>query len=287
MFSLGFAVTLLVILLGTATISNQSPIRSEVDDKLLLTHKQLISKRSPADQQMNKAPKGGDSSKTPGQNTLGMIAESYKTKNSTGGGNEPKCPAGFSGLMPHPTDCEQYLNCDAGTASIQKCGPGTVFSPDHKTCDHPENVDCSGPTGVPKTGLKEVPKTGLKDVPKTGLKEVPQTGDKKEKEKVVDPKKEKGGDKKEGNKEIGKGVDEKKEVVEKKGEDKKKEVEDKKNGKGEDKKKQVEEKKKVKREERVEKDEEEKEKDEKEKPNEMSFKTKGKKIQRDWSNIEN
>lgn len=55
----------------------------------------------------------------------------------------PKCPAGESGLFPHPTICEKFLNCANGQTFIQDCGPGTVFNPKFKVCDYPYNVDCN------------------------------------------------------------------------------------------------------------------------------------------------
>ncbi|KAK9711184.1 Chitin binding Peritrophin-A domain [Popillia japonica] len=60
----------------------------------------------------------------------------------------PKCPAGASGLFPHPTICEKFLNCDHGRTFIQDCGPGTVFNPNFKVCDFPYNVDCDTKTAV-------------------------------------------------------------------------------------------------------------------------------------------
>ncbi|XP_054258708.1 uncharacterized protein LOC128983440 [Macrosteles quadrilineatus] len=56
-----------------------------------------------------------------------------------------KCPAGASGLYPHP-DCFKFLNCDHGRTFVMSCGPGTAFNPAIGVCDYPENVDCNQPT---------------------------------------------------------------------------------------------------------------------------------------------
>ncbi|KAF7284717.1 hypothetical protein GWI33_021726 [Rhynchophorus ferrugineus] len=65
-----------------------------------------------------------------------------KTKTSTGGGKEAKCPDGFQGLTKHPTNCKKFLNCANGITYVQDCGPGTVFNPILLICDFPYNVDC-------------------------------------------------------------------------------------------------------------------------------------------------
>ncbi|XP_034936416.1 uncharacterized protein [Chelonus insularis] len=50
------------------------------------------------------------------------------------------CPDGFSGMMPHPTNCLKFLQCNFGHAFIMDCGPGTVFNPQINNCDWPYNV---------------------------------------------------------------------------------------------------------------------------------------------------
>nr|XP_018903702.1 PREDICTED: uncharacterized protein LOC109034806 [Bemisia tabaci] len=54
----------------------------------------------------------------------------------------PKCPAGESGLFPHPTDCKKFLSCAHGRTFVMDCGPGTAFNPASSICDWPKNVDC-------------------------------------------------------------------------------------------------------------------------------------------------
>ncbi|XP_050302204.1 uncharacterized protein LOC126740288 [Anthonomus grandis grandis] len=54
-----------------------------------------------------------------------------------------KCPEGFQGITTHPTDCAKFLNCANGITSVEGCGPGTLFNPVLKVCDHASNVDCN------------------------------------------------------------------------------------------------------------------------------------------------
>lgn len=56
-----------------------------------------------------------------------------------------KCPAGASGLFPHP-DCFKFLSCDHGRTFVMTCGPGTAFNPAISVCDWPNNVDCGKST---------------------------------------------------------------------------------------------------------------------------------------------
>ncbi|XP_070070652.1 uncharacterized protein teq isoform X2 [Drosophila takahashii] len=53
------------------------------------------------------------------------------------------CPPQFTGLVAYPHDCHRYVNCYAGSPTIQTCSPGTLFNPRSLVCDHPSNVDCS------------------------------------------------------------------------------------------------------------------------------------------------
>lgn len=52
------------------------------------------------------------------------------------------CPPGFSGHVPHPTDCRKFYHCWDGRTFEKECGPGTVFNPSISVCDHPYKVDC-------------------------------------------------------------------------------------------------------------------------------------------------
>jgi len=72
-----------------------------------------------------------------------------------------KCPNGFSGIKPHPTDCSKFLSCANGRTFEMDCGPGTLFNPTLSVCDHPYNVECnwnSVPTTTPNpTGEYVIP----------------------------------------------------------------------------------------------------------------------------------
>lgn len=54
-----------------------------------------------------------------------------------------KCPNGFSGIKPHPTECSKFLSCANGRTFEMDCGPGTLFNPTISVCDHPYNVECN------------------------------------------------------------------------------------------------------------------------------------------------
>lgn len=56
--------------------------------------------------------------------------------------NLPRCPNGFNGIKPHPTDCSKFLSCANGRTFEMNCGPGTLFNPTTSVCDHPYNVEC-------------------------------------------------------------------------------------------------------------------------------------------------
>jgi len=54
-----------------------------------------------------------------------------------------KCPNGFNGIKPHPTECSKFLSCANGRTFEMDCGPGTLFNPIISVCDHPYNVECN------------------------------------------------------------------------------------------------------------------------------------------------
>ncbi|XP_075160377.1 peritrophin-1-like, partial [Haematobia irritans] len=56
--------------------------------------------------------------------------------------NHVECPAGVTGLYPHPHDCEKFLQCSNGQTYIQSCGPGTGFDSIRFVCDYQEKVQC-------------------------------------------------------------------------------------------------------------------------------------------------
>ncbi|XP_076629427.1 uncharacterized protein LOC143345828 isoform X2 [Colletes latitarsis] len=51
-----------------------------------------------------------------------------------------KCPSGYSGLLPHPSDCTKFLQCEKGGTFIMNCAPATVFNPAIRVCDWPYKV---------------------------------------------------------------------------------------------------------------------------------------------------
>lgn len=56
--------------------------------------------------------------------------------------NQASCPEGFSGLIPHYTDCSKFINCNNGAENIMDCAPGTLFDSRTNTCDYPEKAIC-------------------------------------------------------------------------------------------------------------------------------------------------
>ncbi|XP_015110606.1 uncharacterized protein LOC107036887 isoform X2 [Diachasma alloeum] len=60
------------------------------------------------------------------------------------------CPSGFSGMLPHPSECKKFLQCAHGIAHIMDCGPGTVFNPTFSVCDWPYNVPGCGDKPKPE-----------------------------------------------------------------------------------------------------------------------------------------
>uniref|UniRef100_A0AAG5D0X4 Scavenger receptor class A n=1 Tax=Anopheles atroparvus TaxID=41427 RepID=A0AAG5D0X4_ANOAO len=61
---------------------------------------------------------------------------------------EPVCLPGVIGLLPHPTNCRKFVNCNNGARYVQDCGPGTAFNPRILVCDHIHNVDCDSSANV-------------------------------------------------------------------------------------------------------------------------------------------
>lgn len=58
-------------------------------------------------------------------------------------GHGVRCPPGKTGLVPHPTKCDLFLNCLNGETNILNCKRGTVFNPKTLECDFPQNVNCN------------------------------------------------------------------------------------------------------------------------------------------------
>lgn len=56
--------------------------------------------------------------------------------------NQATCPEGFSGIIPHYTNCSLFLNCDNGVEHIMSCGPGTLFDVRSNTCSHEGQAEC-------------------------------------------------------------------------------------------------------------------------------------------------
>ncbi|XP_076175064.1 uncharacterized protein LOC143150566 isoform X4 [Ptiloglossa arizonensis] len=63
-----------------------------------------------------------------------------------------ECPSDYTGLLPHPDTCKQFLQCANGVTYIMDCGPGTAFNPSISVCDWPYNVPgCSEETPTTTT----------------------------------------------------------------------------------------------------------------------------------------
>lgn len=88
-----------------------------------------------------KNPSYTDSSQSPSQ----------KSPISIPSATSSKCPNGFSGIKPHPTDCSKFLSCANGRTFEMDCGPGTLFNPTLSVCDHPNNVECNWNTVLTTT----------------------------------------------------------------------------------------------------------------------------------------
>ena len=53
-----------------------------------------------------------------------------------------------NGYFPDPDDCDVFIHCSNGQASVQKCPPSfegrpLTFNPDTNRCDYVESVLCS------------------------------------------------------------------------------------------------------------------------------------------------
>lgn len=55
---------------------------------------------------------------------------------------QPGCPNGFSGIIPHYTDCSKFISCDRGKENVMDCAPGTLFDVNSNNCNHPHSVQC-------------------------------------------------------------------------------------------------------------------------------------------------
>ncbi|GAB0091855.1 mucin-5AC [Sergentomyia squamirostris] len=62
------------------------------------------------------------------------------------------CPEEF-GYYPHPTDCTQYYVCVFGSALLESCTGGLMYSHELQTCDWPRNVGCD----VADAGVQSTP----------------------------------------------------------------------------------------------------------------------------------
>uniref|UniRef100_A0A182N7G7 Chitin-binding type-2 domain-containing protein n=1 Tax=Anopheles dirus TaxID=7168 RepID=A0A182N7G7_9DIPT len=52
-------------------------------------------------------------------------------------------------LLPHPSDCDKFLQCSHGHAVVNKCPPGLHWNDSLKWCDFPEQAHCE--PGVTQT----------------------------------------------------------------------------------------------------------------------------------------
>lgn len=55
---------------------------------------------------------------------------------------QPGCLEGFSGIIPHYTDCSKFINCDRGRENVMDCPPGTLFDVNSNNCDYPHKAVC-------------------------------------------------------------------------------------------------------------------------------------------------
>lgn len=55
---------------------------------------------------------------------------------------QPGCPGGFSGIIPHYTECSKFISCDRGVGHVMDCPPSTLFDVDSNTCDYPSRARC-------------------------------------------------------------------------------------------------------------------------------------------------
>lgn len=46
----------------------------------------------------------------------------------------PDCELGFSGNLPHPTDCNLFVNCQNGNRSVQRCLHLHIFDVYERRC---------------------------------------------------------------------------------------------------------------------------------------------------------
>ena len=61
--------------------------------------------------------------------------------------NQATCPSGFSGLIPHYTDCSKFINCNNGIEIVMDCAPGTLFDVKSNICNHPYVTTCANTPG--------------------------------------------------------------------------------------------------------------------------------------------
>lgn len=56
--------------------------------------------------------------------------------------NQATCPEGFSGIIPHYTNCSLFLNCDNGLEHVMNCASGTLFDVKSNTCTYENQAEC-------------------------------------------------------------------------------------------------------------------------------------------------
>ncbi|XP_071057276.1 uncharacterized protein [Onthophagus taurus] len=55
---------------------------------------------------------------------------------------QPRCPQGFSGLIPHYEICSKYIQCNRGNEIVMECPAGTNFDSKSNRCDFPYKSEC-------------------------------------------------------------------------------------------------------------------------------------------------
>lgn len=122
-----------------------------------LPKEQIINRDSSSKKSLN----NNNGAQYPNQNeNSGLIQNPSYTDNSRSPSQDSpaystptisRCPIGFNGIKPHPTDCSKFLSCANGRTFEMPCGPGTLFNPTISVCDHPYNVACDRTAGTTTT----------------------------------------------------------------------------------------------------------------------------------------
>ena len=53
------------------------------------------------------------------------------------------CPSGFTGTLPNPNNCNQYISCRMGTSRVKSCGPFKNFDVNLGFCIKRQFAQCA------------------------------------------------------------------------------------------------------------------------------------------------